>query len=101
MRRAARTDDNQTQIVEALRAVGATVQILSGVGHGCPDLLAGISGRNVLMEVKNPDQPRSGQALTADEAIWHNEWKGKVHIVNSVESAMNALNYRSMVGPII
>ena len=45
MRRAARTDSNHEEIVKALRAVGATVQSLAGVGHGVPDLLVGYQGK--------------------------------------------------------
>ena len=41
MRRAARTDANQAEIVAALRGVGASVQPLHAVGQGCPDLLVG------------------------------------------------------------
>jgi hypothetical protein len=89
--RARKIDQNQTEIVEALRQVGATVQILSAVGQGCPDICAGIFHRNYFMEIKNPDQPKSAQALTAEEAIWHNEWKGQVAIVRSPEEAIAAL----------
>lgn len=42
MRRAARTDANQTAIVEALRKCGASVQSLAAVGKGVPDLLVGL-----------------------------------------------------------
>ena len=91
MRRAARVDDNQAEIVSALRQVGATVQVLSGVGQGCPDLLVGIFHRNFLFEVKDGNKSPSRQALTAEEAIWHNEWKGKVVIVTSAEEAVAQL----------
>jgi len=40
-RRAARTDDNQTLIVEALEGAGASVQSLASTGNGCPDLVIG------------------------------------------------------------
>ena len=91
MRRARRVDDNQAKIVAALRQVGATVQVLSGVGGGCPDLLVGIFRRNYLLEVKDGDKSPSRQVLTADEAIWHNEWKGKVVVVTNAEEAVAAL----------
>ena len=41
MRQDARKDANQTQIVDALRGVGATVAITSMLGHGFPDLVVG------------------------------------------------------------
>ena len=89
--RARRLDDNHGDIVKALRSVGATVQSLASVGCGCPDILCGINGRNHLLEVKNEDQPPSKQTLTTDELLWHNEWKGKVEIVNSVRQALAAI----------
>ena len=89
--RARRIDDNQTEIVQALRAIGATVAITSAQGHGFPDLCVGIFKRTYLLEVKNPNQPKSAQALTAEEAIWHNEWKGQVAIVRNVTEAIEAI----------
>ena len=51
-----RKDSNQDIIVEALRHIGCSVYILSGVGHGCPDLLVGDCWQeepvNILLEVK-------------------------------------------------
>ena len=94
--RARRTDDNQTAIVEALRSIGATVQILSGVGHGCPDILVGIFKRNFLMEIKDGDKAASRQALTPEQGIWHNEWKGQVAIVRNAEEAIAAIQPRKI-----
>lgn len=50
-----RTDSNQKAIAQALRAKGFKLIDLSGVGGGCPDLLAlSPSGELRLIEVKNP-----------------------------------------------
>ena len=49
---ASRPDANKSVIVDALRAVGATVTNLAG-GQGVPDLLVGLEGRNVLIEIKS------------------------------------------------
>ena len=89
--RAARIDSNQVEIVAALRAIGCTVQSLAGVGFGCPDVLAGRNGRNYLIEVKDGSKPPSARALTGQEAIWINEWKGKVAVVNNVKEALAAV----------
>ena len=88
--RAARVDANQPIIVEALRAFGASVQPLQTVGKGCPDLLVGISGINLAMEVKDGSRPPSERQLTPDQQVWHREWKGSVSIVTDVESALRA-----------
>jgi len=91
MRTAARIDDNHNEIVAALRQIGCSVQSLAAVGKGCPDLLAGLSGRNFLLEIKNERQPPSKQALTTDELLWHNNWNGKVSIVRNCKEALAAV----------
>lgn len=85
-RLASRVDKNQKEIVEALRAAGATVQHLHMVGKGCPDILVGIDGRNILMEIKN----EIGK-LTQDEWEWHTNWRGQACIVYSVGDALKAI----------
>ena len=74
MRRAARVDRNQTEVVEALRQAGCRVQPLHMVGKGCPDILVGRDGRLVLMEIKDGEKPPSARKLTEDEAAWHDLW---------------------------
>ena len=88
MRRAARIDGNQTEIVQALRAAGATVQSLAAVGHGCPDLLVGMHGTSYLMEVKDGSLAPSRRRLTPDEAAWHAMWQGHVAVVESAADAL-------------
>jgi hypothetical protein len=91
MRRAAKIDANHTAIVQALRAVGATVQSLASVGKGCPDLLCGYRGNNVLLEVKDGDKPPSARRLTPDEQEWHATWAGQVCIVESIDDALRVI----------
>ena len=95
MRRAARIDANQTQIVSALRSVGASVELLSAVGKGCPDLLVGYRGMNILMEVKDGRKPPSERKLTSDQIVWHTQWKGVVFLVTSVHDALDALEIKN------
>jgi hypothetical protein len=94
MRRAARTDDNQQRVIDALRQCGATVCDLSAVGEGCPDLLVGINRRNYLLEVKDGDKPQSRQNLTPAQHVWHVKWNGQVCVVRNAEEAVAALNPR-------
>lgn len=86
-RRAARIDDNQPDIVAALRAVGASVQSLAALGQGVPDLLVYFRGL-YLLEIKNPLQSRSDQQLTSDEADWHAAWGGPVYVVRTIDEAL-------------
>ena len=91
MRRAAKTDANQTEIVKALRQAGATVQPLAAVGNGCPDLLVGYRNRLFLLELKDGNKPPSAQKLTPDQVEWHQVWQGHVQVVNSVDGALRAI----------
>ena len=88
VRRAAKVDANQGEIVKALRAHGATVQSLAAVGHGCPDLLVGYQGVTYLMEIKDGSLPPSRKRLTPDEAAWHASWKGLAAVIESVDEAL-------------
>jgi hypothetical protein len=88
MRRAARVDANQAEIVKALRRVGATVQPLHTVGDGCPDLLVGYRGTNHLLELKDGSKPPSARQLTDDQKRWHNHWRGIAHVVTSINDAL-------------
>ena len=88
MRRAAKVDANQREVVAALRGAGATVQLLHAVGEGCPDLLAGKDGKNWLIEVKDGSKPPSAQKLTPQQEVWHRDWRGQSAVVNSPEAAL-------------
>lgn len=88
---AKRVDSNQTLIVRACRKAGASVQVLSDVGKGCPDLLVGFRRANHLLEVKDPNQPLSKRRLTPQEAIWHKLWEGQVEVVYTEFDALRVI----------
>jgi hypothetical protein len=68
-RRAAKRDDSEPEVVEALERHGAKVQKLSG--EDVPDLLVALRGVNWLVEVK------TGNAkLKPGQAEWHATWPG-------------------------
>lgn len=87
-RRAPKVDANQRAIVEALRAVGASVQTLASVGCGTPDLLVGYQARNHLIEVKDGGKPPSARRLTREQIAWHQTWQGRVFVANSADEAL-------------
>ncbi len=96
MRRRARIDENQTDIVDGLRKIGATVLDLSGVGDGCPDLVVGYRGVNFLFEVKDGSKPPSRQKLTADQWQVFQNWKGRIEMVNSLSMAVAVVTGRGV-----
>lgn len=92
MRRAAKVDANQEQVVQALRAAGAVVQILAAVGKGVPDLLVGYQGKTLLLEVKDGNKPPSERRLTEDQIKWHGAWRGgPLAVVDGPEAALRML----------
>jgi len=80
-----RTDSNQHEIVATLHKCGVTVAVLSDVGKGIPDLLAGYHGKNYLLECKD------GSKLTPAQVKWHASWRGQKAIVNDAEDAINVV----------
>lgn len=62
-RYAKRRDDNEREIVDALRKFGYAVWALDKPA----DLLVGVRGRFVLLEVKDGAKPPSARKLSPDE----------------------------------
>lgn len=90
MRRAARRDANEDQILSAVQACGAYVKKINGSGEF--DLLVWYRGYTMLWEVKDGRKPPSAQALTPAEERFHKEWPGdNLYIVNSVDAALDIL----------
>lgn len=90
--RANKLDSNQPSIVKDLRACGYTVQPLNAVKKGCPDILVGAQRKNFLFEIKDGTKPPSARVLTEDERNWHALWCGKVHVITTVEEAVQIIN---------
>lgn len=89
MRRAARLDQNHTDVVEALEQIGCLVLSLASMGKGVPDLLV-CTPRGVLLlfEVKDGSKPPSARRLKPDQVEWHDAWKrAPLHVVLSPAQA--------------
>lgn len=91
MRRAARIDANQTEIVDALRSVGASVAVTSMVGSGFPDIVVGYHGNNYLLEIKDGSKPPSQRKLTKDETEFFDLWRGTIFMVNDIQEALDTI----------
>lgn len=88
MRRAARVDANQAEVVTALRQAGARVWII-----GLPvDLLVGHRGRLLLMEIKDGSKVQSARKKTALQAEFFREWADMpISLVDGPDAALRAL----------
>lgn len=88
MRRAAKIDGTQLDVVSCLREHGCKVLSLAAMAKGVPDLLISRDGYGLwLLEVKNP--AGRGTALTPDQVKFHNEWP--VTVVTTPEEALAAV----------
>lgn len=88
MRQKPRKDTNQADVVLALRQAGCSVADTAALGRGFPDLVVGLRGKNFLLEVKDGSLPPSRRKLTDDESAFHENWRGQIFVVTSVEEAM-------------
>ena len=89
MKRAAKVDANHAEIVEAFRKLGATVLDLSRVGGGCPDLLVGVRGVNILVEVKT-----ARGTLRDSQQKFFDGWRGQCCVVRSVAEVIEIMRRR-------
>lgn len=80
-----RVDNNHRQIVTALRDAGRSVLDLSGVGKGCPDILVGFHGVNVLLEIKSAKGD-----LTEPQEKFFASWRGQRAVVRTIAEAIDA-----------
>lgn len=89
MRRAAKADDNQPQIVKAFRQLGFSVAHTHTIGKGFPDIVVGRNGINTLVEIKDGKKVKSQKQLTPDEKEFHETWRGKIIVIESVEDVID------------
>ena len=97
MRYAARSDANQSEIVAALRASGASVFVLK-----LPvDLLVGYAGKTALVEIKDPNSRYGRKGLNVKQSAFLLGWNGgTVALIDSVESAQNLIRMMSDSSPV-
>ncbi len=86
---ARKVDDNQADIVAALRGAGRQVVLMHAVGGGFPDIIACRHGHAHFIEIKS----RKGR-LTPAQKVFFEAWCGPViHIVRSVDEALEAVGH--------
>ena len=91
MRHAARIDDNHKIIVHNLRQCGYSVLSLAAVGKGCPDILVGAAGKNILMEIKDGSKSPSRRKLTPEQRTFFSSWAGQAVVVTCLSEALDAV----------
>jgi hypothetical protein len=87
-----RTDNNQTEIVNAFRRLGCFVHVTSDLGKGFPDLLVTAKAKLWLIEIKDGKKPPSQRRLTPAEKKFHQIWGEHVKIISSVQDVISFVN---------
>lgn len=85
-RYAKRRDDNEAEIVSALRDIpGCKVELLD---KPC-DLLVGFQAKNILLEIKMPG--RENRSDQRKQREWRETWPGQIRVVTSVDEALDCV----------
>lgn len=79
-RRAAKVDDNQSEIVALFRKLGWTVLIISQLKN-CADIIVSKNGRTVTIEIKDGNKPPSQRKLSDGEVKFRDSWQGEYALV--------------------
>lgn len=78
---------NHEEIAEAFRSLGCSVFDTADLGGGFPDLVVGLIGVNLLVEVKTDDG-----SLEPAQVRFVDEWRGQYEIVRSVDGAVQLVH---------
>ena len=102
---AKKQDRNAQAIINCLRMMGCSVEVIGG-SEGCPDLLAGAFGIDQLVEVKPLVADKSKRELRASQVDWHARWRGRKPVVvrtlddcEALVATLRGLMTRSEVAP--
>ena len=82
-----KVDSNQAQIIADLKKIGVSVLNLSRVGGGCPDILVGWQGKNILIEIKT-----AKGNLNDLQIEFFKEWKGPKFVCKSINEIIEIIN---------
>jgi hypothetical protein len=93
MRKKARVDANQKEIVQQLRKLDVSVLHTHQLGKGAPDLILGYRNENFLIELKDGTKTKSQQKLTPDELEFQSKWMGNYAVCNSFEQILKVIDY--------
>lgn len=88
MRRAAKTDNNHSDVRDFLRGIGCSVADTSGAGEGFPDLVVGYRGKNFMIEIKDCEKEKAESKLTPAQIKFHAGWNGQIDIVTGPDDAL-------------
>lgn len=93
MRRKAKLDSNQPEIVSQLKAAGYSVVSLASMHKGIPDLLVGKNEITVLIELKSTKNAK----LTPDQQKFRECWFGGYYVCRSFDDVEKVFNEKNKI----
>jgi len=88
VRLAAKKDANHNLIADAFEKLGCSVFDTSRMGNDFPDMVIGLCGINVLIEVKRDAKAK----LTDGQFKFFHEWKGWTAVVRGIDDVPPIVN---------
>jgi Holliday junction resolvase len=93
-RRAAKVDDNQSDIVRLFRKLGWRVLIISQLKNCC-DIIVSKAGRTIAVEIKDGKKPPSDRKLSDGEVEFRDNWQGEYALVICDDDVLALQNSQS------
>lgn len=91
LRRAAKVDANQPEIVEAFRRMGCSVLNISQLKRCCDIVVSKGLRATAMVEIKDGSLPKSKRQLTEGEMDFMHSWKGLYFIVESLDDVVRVV----------
>ncbi|HJP47916.1 hypothetical protein [Acinetobacter venetianus] len=45
-----------------------------------------------MLEIKDGQKVKSARKLTDDQVVWHESWRGQVHVIENIDQAINLIS---------
>ena len=90
MRRRGSKDKNHDEICDTFRQLGCSVAEMATCGvDDFPDVIVGLCGFDVQVEIKNPETAYGRRGLTDGQARYARDWAGRKPVMcSSVDEAV-------------
>ena len=94
---ARKQDASARGVIDAFKAVGCSVVVITSAQAGCPDLALGVAGRTHLVEIKPDVGITARRNLRPAQATFSESWRGgPVHVVRSADEALRLVELLRM-----
>lgn len=89
-----RKDGNHNELKRVFENMGCSVLDLYNAGiPGCPDIIVGVAGKTLPVEIKNPDTRYGRAGLNSSQTAFQQEWRGgPLYVVSSADEVVALVN---------